>query len=110
MSKISCIFEYKLKRDIMKTNNEVTIYLRSEVNEKLVSIINHNLGLIITCHVKSMFPTKSDYTRVKGYLRRNGFIANGLGTHIRPDLSENKDELYSKGYWKSSIEFHKLKK
>ena len=93
----------------MKTNWEILKYLENEENDKLVLITLHDLGLIVTVHVKSMFPTPSDYTRIKGYLRRNGFMANGLGTHIRSNQYEDKSELYGIAYWNSGSDFHKLK-
>ena len=93
----------------MKTNWEILDYLEKEEKDGLVLITLHELGMIITCHIKSMFPTTSDYTRVKGYLRRNGFMANGFGTHTRPNEYEDKTELYGIGYLTSGSSFNKLK-
>lgn len=93
----------------MKTNEEVIDYLAREVNDRIVSIIDYHLGLIVTCHVKSMFESLRSYKRVKAYLRLNGFSADGSGTHTRANDSKDSRYLLAKGYFRAHREFKKLK-
>lgn len=66
-----------------KTNSEVLDYLEDNVKHGEVSIDSSNDKLIVTCVVRSAFRDPSIYTRVKAFLRNNGFISDFNGTHTR---------------------------
>jgi hypothetical protein len=67
----------------MDTNEQILSYLKGNIDRKEVFVDQTEKYLEIVCEIKSKFISPNEYTRVKGYLRRNGFQSDWNGTHTR---------------------------
>lgn len=76
----------------MDSNKEVLNRLEKHIISGEVSVYEDK-HLTIECESKAFFKDGSDYSRVKTYLRKQGFESDGMGGHTR--YTNSKGEVCS---------------
>ena len=66
-----------------KLDLHIRTYLQEFIDRKELTLTEDERHLIVKCKSKIFFDKGTNYTRVKSYLRNNGFSSNGFGTHAR---------------------------